>query len=253
MPRPPCPAVTRTACASTWCRAAVGRDDRRRHRLPEHRLDRLLRLRPPGARARGRPPPGPALTGHLGQHARTPRPRRAPGRARPRPGRVCERLLVGRAPRQRALRPVVVARSDAARRAHAPALPVPRRHRLRPRPSDRDRAQRDAHPLTTRPRSVVLVEGDQRPGRARDARRAPRRDLAAERVAVVPIGGAQAIGRFLAPSARRANLGWPASATPARSATSGARSSVRVSAPTSHAPRSSGSASSSATPTWRTS
>jgi hypothetical protein len=47
-------------------------------------------------------------------------------------------------------------------------------------------------------RSVILVEGvsDQAAVEALAARRG--RDLAAERVAVVPIGGAQAIGRFVA-------------------------------------------------------
>jgi hypothetical protein len=49
-----------------------------------------------------------------------------------------------------------------------------------------------------RRRAVILVEGvsDQRAVEAVAERR--RRDLAAEGVAVVPIGGAQAIGRFLA-------------------------------------------------------
>jgi hypothetical protein len=48
------------------------------------------------------------------------------------------------------------------------------------------------------PRAVVLVEGvsDQRAVEALAERRG--RDLAAEGIAVVPIGGAQAIGRFLA-------------------------------------------------------
>ena len=50
---------------------------------------------------------------------------------------------------------------------------------------------------TTRARAVVLVEGtsDQRALEALAERRG--RDLEAERVALVPIGGAQAIGRFL--------------------------------------------------------
>jgi hypothetical protein len=49
-----------------------------------------------------------------------------------------------------------------------------------------------------RPRAVVLVEGisDRNAVETLAARRG--RDLDAERVAVVPIGGAQAIGRFLA-------------------------------------------------------
>jgi hypothetical protein len=50
---------------------------------------------------------------------------------------------------------------------------------------------------TTRVRAVVLVEGisDQRALEALAQRRG--RDLEAEQVAIVPIGGAQAIGRFL--------------------------------------------------------
>ena len=50
---------------------------------------------------------------------------------------------------------------------------------------------------TMRARAVVLVEGvsDQRALEALAERRG--RDLEAEQVAIVPIGGAQAIGRFL--------------------------------------------------------
>ena len=51
------------------------------------------------------------------------------------------------------------------------------------------------------------------------------RDLAAEGVAVVPIGGAQAVTRFLAGSAGTAARRSPVSATPARSWCSGVPSS----------------------------
>jgi hypothetical protein len=51
--------------------------------------------------------------------------------------------------------------------------------------------------MSNTPRAVVLVEGvsDQRAVEALAERRG--RDLESERIAVVPIGGAQAIGRFL--------------------------------------------------------
>jgi len=55
----------------------------------------------------------------------------------------------------------------------------------------------DAALLAARPRAVVLVEGlsDQGAVEALAERRG--RDLRAERISVVPIGGAQSIGRFL--------------------------------------------------------
>ena len=96
-------------------------------------------------------------------------------------------------------------------------------------------------------RAVVLVEGvsDQLAVEALAARRG--RDLAAEGVAVVPIGGAGNIRRFLDALLPRAS-GSPACATPARRTTSGSPSSGPASAPSSGGP-----ASSSATPTSRTS
>ena len=72
---------------------------------------------------------------------------------------------------------------------------------------------------------LILVEGisDQVALETLAARRG--RDLAAEGVAIVAIGGAQAIGNVLhtIQAAERRNAGWPACATQARSMTSAAR------------------------------
>jgi hypothetical protein len=55
----------------------------------------------------------------------------------------------------------------------------------------------DAALLAARPRAVVLVEGLSDQGAVEALGRRRGRDLRAERVSVVPIGGAQAIGQFL--------------------------------------------------------
>ena len=102
--------------------------------------------------------------------------------------------------------------------------------------------------LEPAPRAIVVVEGvsDRVALEALAERRG--RKLEDEGVSVVPIGGAQAIGRFLDGSTLTETAsGWPASATPARSETSDAHSSGPDSAPTSRATTWSGSASTSAT------
>ena len=102
--------------------------------------------------------------------------------------------------------------------------------------------------------AVVLVEGvsDQRALEALAQRRG--RDLDAEGISVIPMGGAQAIGHFLDVYGPQASTSsWRVSATPGRSATSIARSSGPGSAPTSLAPTWSDSASTCARQTSRTS
>jgi hypothetical protein len=102
--------------------------------------------------------------------------------------------------------------------------------------------------------TVVLVEGisDQRALETLAERRG--RNLDAEGVSIVPIGGAQAIGSFLACSARGGRTsGWRACATRPRSATSSAASSGPASAPTSLAPGWNGWGSTCASRTSRTS
>ena len=103
-------------------------------------------------------------------------------------------------------------------------------------------------------RAVVLVEGasDQLAVEALAARRG--RDLDAEGVSVVSIGGAGNIGRFLQLFGPRVlPSDWRASMTPPRSATSGAVWSGPASAPTSPATTWKHSVSMCASPTWRTS
>ena len=81
-------------------------------------------------------------------------------------------------------------------------------------------------------RAVVLVEGvsDQAAVEALARRRG--HELDREGVAVVPIGGAQSIGRFLQQFGPRASTSASrVSATPQRRASFGARSSGRASAP----------------------
>ena len=100
----------------------------------------------------------------------------------------------------------------------------------------------------------MLVEGisDQCALEALAERRG--RNLDAEGVSVVPIGGAQSIGRFLnrfGPEGLDVKLAGLCDA--GRNATSGAGSSGPASAPTSLAPRWNGWASTCASQTWRTS
>ena len=103
-------------------------------------------------------------------------------------------------------------------------------------------------------RAAVLVEGvsDRIALETLAVRRG--RDLAAEGVSVVAIGGAQAIGRVLEELSRRgAASPWQGSATPARSASFAAASSAPGSDRPAIGRRWSGSASTSASPTSRTS
>ena len=77
--------------------------------------------------------------------------------------------------------------------------------------------------MSETPRAVVLVEGvsDQAALEALAARRG--RDLDADRISIVPIGGAQAIGGSSIGSARGGlRSGWRVSVMPARRATSAA-------------------------------
>ena len=104
-------------------------------------------------------------------------------------------------------------------------------------------------------RTVLLVEGvsDRVAVETLAARRG--RDLGAEGVSVVPIGGAKNIGSFLerfGPKGLGREAGR-ASAMRARSVTSSAGSSGPASAPAYPATRWSGSGSSCASKTWRTS
>ena len=122
------------------------------------------------------------------------------------------------------------------------------------RPGARDPIRQNVVTHALAARAVVLVEGisDQRALEALARRRG--RNLDAERVSIVPIGGAQAIGSFLdrfGPQGLTSD--WRASVTPARKATTGAVSSAPASAPTSRAQIWSGSVSTCASPTWRTS
>ena len=82
-------------------------------------------------------------------------------------------------------------------------------------------------------RTVVLVEGDS-DRRALEALAARRgRNLAAEAVAIVPMGGAHAIGRFLDRFGPHGlDVGSRASATQQRRSTSSALSSAPASAQT---------------------
>ena len=68
---------------------------------------------------------------------------------------------------------------------------------MQSRPPDRDGTQPDPHTSLTKQRAVVLVEGvsDQRAVEALAERHG--RDLSAEGISVIAIGGAQAIGRYL--------------------------------------------------------
>ena len=103
-------------------------------------------------------------------------------------------------------------------------------------------------------RAVVLVEGisDQIALETLAARRS--RNLVEERVCIVPIGGAQAVGRFLAqfgPAGSDLRLAGLCDA--ARKLFSVAGSSALASGPTSPATRWRAWASTSATTTWKTS
>ena len=83
------------------------------------------------------------------------------------------------------------------------------------------------------PRTVVLVEGesDQRAVEALAERRG--RDLAAEGVSVVPIGGSKNFGRFRATTARTDSTSdWQGSVTPRRNGMCAVGSSGPASAPT---------------------
>jgi hypothetical protein len=103
-------------------------------------------------------------------------------------------------------------------------------------------------------RAIVLVEGvsDQIAIETLAARRG--RDLATEGVAVVPIGGAQAVTPFVTRFGREDRTGgWPVYATSARSSSSDVASNAPASALTSPARTWSGWASSSASRTSRTS
>jgi hypothetical protein len=102
-------------------------------------------------------------------------------------------------------------------------------------------------------RAVVLVEGvsDQVALEALAERRG--RNLHAEGVSVLSIGGAQAIGSFLELLGPRGTTSsWRGSATSERRTSSGAPSSGPASAPTSPAPTWNDSASTCASQTWRT-
>lgn len=108
--------------------------------------------------------------------------------------------------------------------------------------------------MAARSRAVVLVEGlsDQAAVEALAERRG--RDLRAEGVSVVPIGGAQAIGQFIdlfGPVGRDVRLAGICDA--GRRATSGAASSAPASVHGSPVPTWSGWGSSCARPIWRTS
>lgn len=103
-------------------------------------------------------------------------------------------------------------------------------------------------------RTVVLVEGvsDRAAVEALAVRRG--RDLTAEGVVVVPLGGATGITRFLRLLGRTASAsGPPASATRRSSASSSRAWNAPDSAPRSPGTTWRASASSPATPTWRTS
>ena len=103
-------------------------------------------------------------------------------------------------------------------------------------------------------RAIVLVEGlsDQIALETLAARRG--RNLDAEGISVVPIGGAQAIERFLARFGPEDwTRDWPVSVTRARRTCSGAVSSGPASAPTSLASIWNGWDSTFVSQTWRTS